>query len=125
MSDEKLWVPKKSYSKMKSWIGIDLDGTLAHYEGFKGHDQIGPPIEPMLEFVKDLIAQGVTVKIFTARVSVEGAEEAIKKWCFFHGLGDIEITCVKDYGMVNLYDDRAIQVIPNTGRRADGKPLGG
>ena len=27
----------------------------------------------------------------------------------------------KDYGMVELWDDRAVQVKPNTGERVDGK----
>jgi hypothetical protein len=28
------------------WIGVDLDGTLAHYDGWKGIDHIGEPIKP-------------------------------------------------------------------------------
>lgn len=27
-----------------------------------------------------------------------------------------------DFAMVELWDDRCVQVIPNTGKRADGKP---
>ena len=33
----------------------------------------------------------------------------------------LAVTCVKDYGMVELWDDRAVQVVMNTGRRvSDG-----
>jgi hypothetical protein len=32
-----------------------------------------------------------------------------------------EITCKKDYQMVALYDDRCVQIIPNTGERVDGE----
>jgi hypothetical protein len=33
----------------------------------------------------------------------------------------IPITCCKDRGMIELWDDRAVQVIENTGERVDGK----
>lgn len=33
----------------KGWIGVDLDGTLAHYEGWKGVEHIGEPIPAMVE----------------------------------------------------------------------------
>lgn len=28
----------------RGWIGVDLDGTLAEYHGWKGVDHIGPPV---------------------------------------------------------------------------------
>jgi hypothetical protein len=31
----------------------------------------------------------------------------------------LEVTCVKDLGMEQLFDDRAVQVVPNTGKRVD------
>ena len=34
------------------WIGVDLDGTLAEYHGWKGSEHIGPPIPLMVERVK-------------------------------------------------------------------------
>ena len=34
------------------WIGVDLDGTLAHYDGWKGIEHVGPPIPAMLARVK-------------------------------------------------------------------------
>jgi hypothetical protein len=52
----------------QGWIGVDLDGTLAHYDGWKGADHIGEPIPAMVERVKRWLAEGKTVKIFTARV---------------------------------------------------------
>lgn len=45
----------------------------------------------------------------------------IKAWCLEHLGQELEVTCSKDYGMILLYDDRAVQIIPNTGRRADGQ----
>lgn len=112
------------------WIGVDLDGTLAHYEGWNG-GTIGEPIPAMLERVKSWIAEGREVRIFTARVhghlqplvggGVYDAITPIEEWCRKHIGHALTITNVKDFGMVELWDDRAVQVIPNTGSRADGK----
>lgn len=108
-----------------SWIGVDLDGTLAHYEGWQGADHIGAPIAPMVERVKRWIAAGKTVKIFTARMhghgmpliggGVEDVKTPIENWCREHIGQVLEVTNVKDFGMVALWDDRAVQVESNTG----------
>lgn len=115
------------------WIGVDLDGTLAHYEGWNG-GIIGPPIPRMVEKVKSLRRSGVPVRIFTARVtSVMGLLEEceseidreyhriasirgeIETWCLEH-LGErLPITNVKDFSCIEIWDDRSKQVIPNTG----------
>jgi len=99
------------------WIGFDLDGTLAYYvHGYASEDKIGPPIAGMIEVMKDWISKGYTVKIMTARAAVKEQIPPIKEWLKEHNLPDIEITNVKDPGMVILYDDRAVQVEKNTGR---------
>ena len=43
------------------------------------------------------------------------AAASIQAWSLEHIGAVLPITCVKDYGMVELYDDRAVQVRPNTG----------
>jgi hypothetical protein len=98
------------------WIGVDLDGTLAHFDGWVGIHHIGAPIPAMLARVKRWIAEGTRVKIFTARMCHPGAETPIQDWLESHGLPRLECTNVKDYGMITLWDDRAIQVEHNTGR---------
>jgi hypothetical protein len=106
----------------KGWIGCDLDGTLAHYDHWRGVEHVGAPIWPMVTRVKDWLATGYRVKIFTARVyGVTGAELTavvgpIVKFLHSVGLPTLDITCVKDFHMIELWDDRAVQVIPNTGR---------
>ena len=104
------------------WIGVDLDGTLAHYDGWKGIEHVGAPVPAMLERVKSWLDAGRTVKIFTARVCREAEEVTahIHAWCATHGLPALEVTNIKDFGMIELWDDRAVQVVPNTGARADG-----
>lgn len=104
------------------WIGVDLDGTLAHYDGWKGADHIGEPVPAMANRVKAWLAQGRSVKIFTARVcdGLPETRRAIEDWSE-KWLGQrLEVTNVKDYGMVELWDDRAVQVVMNTGRPVTG-----
>ncbi|GEM_PF-5957298 len=98
-----------------SWVGVDLDGTLAVYDGWKGEDHVGEPVPLMMERVKELIQYGETVKIFTARAESESGKKVVEKWLAEHGLQGIEVTNIKDSGMTMLLDDRAKNVIPNTG----------
>lgn len=100
---------------MSGWIGVDLDGTLAKYNGWKGMEHIGEPVIPMMLRVQKWLSEGKTVKIFTARACVPEAVPHIKAWLSSHNLGDLEITNIKDFGMIELWDDRCVQVIPNTG----------
>jgi hypothetical protein len=110
----------------QGWIGVDLDRTLAHYDVWRGLDHIGEPIPTMLALVKLWLKDGKDVRIFTARVSTTGPEgytrdaelarSAIDAWCLKHIGQTLPVTNVKDFSMVILYDDRAIQVEANTGR---------
>lgn len=107
----------------KGWIGVDLDGTLAMYDGWKGENHIGDPVVEMVARVQRWINDGIEVRIFTARVSNDPSgkiAKLIEDWCL-ENIGEvIPVTNAKDYGMYELWDDRAVQVIPNTGQRADG-----
>lgn len=107
------------------WIGVDLDATLAHYERpWKGCEHIGVPIAPMVERVRQVRAAGYDVRILTARCSrtshppdeVAKAAHHIRLWCFEHFGEEFEVTCEKDADMVELWDDRAVGVEPNTGK---------
>jgi hypothetical protein len=116
------------------WIGVDLDGTLAMYDHWRGIEHIGAPIPAMVDRVQQWLANGQEVKIFTARVDggevalamgdkngeahrdIPEVERHIRAWCLKHIGRELPVTCKKDYGMVELWDDRAVQVIPNTGR---------
>ena len=112
-------------SQVSSWIGVDLDGTLAHYTAWKGPDHIGEPVPLMLDRVSRWLAEGRTVKIFTARVAGHGLPilgeglmdciSPIKAWCQQHLGQELEVTNNKDFGMIELWDDRAISVETNQG----------
>lgn len=113
------------------WIGVGLDGTLAVYDEWVGIDHIGEPIPKMVNRVKNWLAVGRSVKIMTARVGPQpngepcpqNVIEAIQQWCKEHIGQVLPVTHSKDFGMIELWDDRAIQIITNTGERADGEPL--
>lgn len=113
----------------EGWIGVDLDGTLAHYDKWVSPAHIGEPIPKMLNRVFDWNAAGIEVRIFTARVSEDAdpetrqlALDAINDWCLRHFGRVFPVTYKKDFSMLELWDDRAVQVNKNTGERADGKP---
>lgn len=123
---------------MSGWIGVDFDGTLAEYGTWMGPDHCGAPIAPMVERVKRWLSEGREVRIFTARAypmgrhdadagrcfamaanerAVESAAaiNAIREWCRQHVGQVLTVTCIKDFSMIELWDDRAVQVRPNTG----------
>jgi len=100
----------------KTWIGVDLDGTLAHYDENSSLQKVGEPVPAMLALVKKMIHNGIRVKIFTARATDPDQFPIIRTWLAANGLPELEITNVKDYFMLRLYDDRCVQVEKNTGR---------
>lgn len=108
----------------KGWIGVDLDGTIAHYVKWGSLLSIGEPIWPMVERVKQWLREGLEVRIFTARIAPpyfpdtltrEDVEGAIQAWTFLHVGERLPVTCSKDLHMIELWDDRCVQVEPNTG----------
>ena len=107
----------------EEWIGFDLDGTLAKYDGWKGVEHIGEPVTTMVVLAKLLRWLGKKIKILTARVAPrddgEGGEKArrrVEQWCK-DNLGFVpEITHEKDSSMIALFDDRAVAVEQNTGK---------
>ena len=106
----------------EGWIGVDLDGTLASYSGWKGHQHIGLPVDLMVNRVRAWLLAGTRVKIFTARVA-RGPDdptyaetvERIQNWCEVQFGVPLEITCVKDFACVEIWDDRCVQVLTNKG----------
>jgi len=99
--------------------GVDLDGTLAEYYGWKGETHIGKPIPKMMAKVKGWIAEGIRIVIFTARADNPDNIEAIDEWLEEQGIGELDITNIKTPDISRIYDDRAIQV-----KRNDGEILG-
>jgi hypothetical protein len=100
---------------MKEAYGVDLDGTLAEYNGWKGIDHVGKAIPKMLDRVKGWISEGIEIIIFTARADDPDSIPAIVDWLEENGIGGLEITNIKTHNISRIYDDRAIQVKRNDG----------
>ena len=104
----------------EGWYGVDLDGTLiAETSGPFDPNRFGPPVPAMLERVQNWLREGRRVKIFTARAAVPQHIPPIREWLRQQGLPELEITNAKDYAMIEIWDDRAVEVIANTGRPAN------
>ena len=106
-----------------SWIGFDLDGTLAEYHGWSKDGSIGRPIWPMVNMLKAFLTKGVKCKIFTARVcgfrNVEERDVMIRRiqdWCQAYVGQILEITHEKDWAMIAMFDDRCFTVEKNNGK---------
>lgn len=55
------------------WIGVDLDGTLAYYSGWKGIEHVGDPVPAMINRVRAWLANGTT-----GVMGICGQEEAAR-----------------------------------------------
>jgi hypothetical protein len=80
----------------------------------------------MVERVRQWLCEGKEVRIFTARVTVcknlDGTDRdlshivtAIQDWCEEHVGARLPVTNIKDFGMIELWDDRAVGIETNTG----------
>lgn len=121
----------KNFNKDTDWMGVDFDGTLHKRPMDKPFTELGEPIQAMAERIKWWLANGMTVKLLTARVSdiparniapedipafVANQRIILAKWCLEHIGQELEITASKDAFMYQLYDDRAVAVERNTGK---------
>lgn len=107
----------KQAAEFSSWVGFDLDGTLAKSEGEFDPDIVGEPIPKMIAKLREHLDAGDTCKILTARASGDKARatKVIQAWLKENDLPELEVTCEKDPGMRLLYDDRAVSVKKNEG----------
>lgn len=111
--------PTPNTPESVGWIGVDLDGTTAHYDGWKGWEHIGKPIPTMVDRIKERLAQGADIRIFTARAAPgpnqKEALRAIEAWCLKHLGQKLPVTNEKDMEMRELWDDRAVGIKKNAG----------
>lgn len=118
--------PRKTYA-------VDLDKTLARYDGWPEDNGIGEPLEQMVNRVRGWRLAGHAVWIFTARVCpirtkpvdagspedldafIADQEAKIKTWCLEHLGEELPVTSQKLPIFDEIWDDRARHVLPNTG----------
>jgi hypothetical protein len=111
-------------------IACDFDGTLSEYtEGDVdkfGPGHLGAPIPEMVKKVKQALADGDKVVIFTARTNPIGHDPKdletstrsyllIAEWCRKYLGTVLPITHEKSVTFSEYWDDKAVGVIPNTG----------
>ena len=96
-------------------IGVDLDGTLAKYDGWKGISWIGEPIQPIVDAALNKEKEGYEIIILTARAGDSRSIPIIKNWLRNHNLPDWRITDRKDSSMKEIWDDLAKTVKLNQG----------
>lgn len=104
---------------MKKTVCVDLDGVLAKYDGWKGIDHIGDPIEGAVEFMQKLdeLYKGV---IFTTRCNpelnqlpVEELSGRVQRWLDDWGFTyDSIYTGVGKPICIAFIDDRALNCRP-------------
>lgn len=78
--------------RKRKTVAFDLDGTLARYDGWRGLEHIGEPLEGAVDAVNKLIERGYDVAIYTTRtnrkVNAGSAEQLvapIRAWLDEHG----------------------------------------
>lgn len=104
------------YKKEKLTYYIDLDGTLAYYDRWSNEGDIGEPIEDIKNKILRWISEDITIKIFTARAYCNKNIKVIRKWLLLNGLPPtLEITNIKGIDCNIILDDKAREVIKNTG----------
>lgn len=105
----------------RQWIACDLDHVLSFYDRWRGRTHIGKPIPAMVQRIKDHLAKGDVVIIFTSRVADPSKPDhaevlaAIHKWCEEHIGERLLVSATKHNWYSVIYDDAAIRVERNTG----------
>ena len=62
--------------EMNTLIAFDFDGVIAQYDGFKGTDHFGKPIESVVNAIRILKQQGHKIIIYSTR-----GKEMLQKYC--------------------------------------------
>lgn len=128
---------KEPFNKKLHWHGVDLDGTLAYWDGSHGGTKIGKPIPAIVRQIQQWLDRGEEVRIFTARVDDriqvlrrgqshplgkvwwrdDQKRKAIAKYTRKLFGKPLEATNSKDRWMYDLLDDRAEGIQTNTGKK--------
>jgi hypothetical protein len=73
-------------STMRKTVCVDLDGVLAHYDGWKGDNHIGLPISGAVRFIRAL-SDFARVLIHTSRTELDPVVAWLDKHAFdYHGI---------------------------------------
>jgi Recombination endonuclease VII len=123
----------EQWNENQPYVAVDFDGTLAVSRTKVWDGPLGKPIPQMVSRVKKCLENGIQVRIFTARVSPlnkdgssqskEGLEKLrnrIGVWCEKYIGKRLDIVNEKTHNVIEIWDDRARQVIRDTGQIVGG-----
>ena len=119
---------RKAAFEYEPWLGVDLDSSLAlPLDDYTDPTLIGEPIPAMVAKIKKVLAEGMRVKVFTARMADQensvAIREAIANWTLEHIGTALEATNEKDPGTIEIWDDKARRVEKDTGKAAATQPV--
>lgn len=118
-----LLAKRESDGKRKT-VCVDLDGTLAHYEGWKGPEHIGMPRPGAVEFTRAL-DKFANVVVFTTRAKAdfedrpdgatpESLANFVRGWLDGHGFAYTTVYAGQGKPIASAYvDDRAVPLPTN------------
>jgi len=123
--DDEERVYSRDEEDTRAWIGVGLDGTLAQRGDHGLQGPIGDPVPNMVVRVKDWVKhKRLRVRILTPRAATEAGAAEVEAWLGQQGLDWLDFTHAKDLHMVEFWDDRAVQIISNTGTKVGDSPTG-
>jgi len=107
-------------------VAIDLDGTLAHYDHWRGPEHIGAPVTEAMTICHLLHKAGIKVVVYTCRTNrtmneISGVNTArmirdIEAWLHEWDLGFIHVSEDEGKPFAHAYiDDRAVYFKRNGG----------
>ncbi len=108
-------------SETQKIIAVDLDGTLAEYDGWQGVEHIGSPIQKIVHTLRILKERDWYIRIFTCRLNgtntklgrvdlIKKNQAPIKNWLDAFNIPYDEITLnIEGKPFAHVYlDDRAL-----------------
>jgi len=117
-------------------IAVDLDGTLAAYDGWRGLEHIGEPLPGAVKAMWALYQAGCELVIYTCRcgnngrgefaggVSVQRWAEVVADWLLQHDFPPMHLHVDGGKPFADVYvDDRALRVAPQEDEGAWEKAL--
>ena len=84
-------------------------------------EHIGKPVPKMVKRVRIWLEMGYRKNCHRPGTKSRIFIPPIHEW-LFHELPELEVTNAKDMDMIELWDDRCVQVVPNTGNPVGPNP---
>lgn len=120
---------------MKRTVCVDLDATLARYDGWKGVDHIGEPLPGAQEFMEQL-CRLANVVVFTTRTKADDESlgrngktkyelaSLVESWLKNHDIPYHEVYVGQGKPIASAYvDDRAVSIKANPNEEDYSKAL--